>query len=377
MIFSTNFSGRIVLILLTVLICHLAFTAINGSATELMQDSPVPENNPLIAVLPVSNLSVTPAPLEDIRRSLTDDFKRQDFNVLPEEVLERFLAKHRIRYVGGITRTIARDLKWETGAESVLITSLELYSEVPPPKISLTSRLVSTGGDPTILWMDAVGIAGDDSIGILELSLVEDPKKLLRKALRRLSTSLAGYLAGERPRVEKQREIIKFWPRVFYRSPIMEPGRRYTVAVLPFFNLSERKFAGNIIGRHFVRQLRTLENFTVLEPGVIRDALLRMRIIMHDGISLADASALFSRLNADLILAGTVFDYQDYQGTTGRPVVDFSALLLEKKSLEVVWNCRSSNKGDDGVFFFDWGKINTAQALASEMVASTLDTIVE
>jgi hypothetical protein len=57
--------------------------------------------------------------------------------------------------------------------------------------------------------------------------------------------------------------------------------------------------------------------------------------------------------------------------------VDFSALLIERKSQEVVWASESDNEGDDGVFFFDWGKVNTAHAMASEMVLSAVETIVE
>ncbi len=128
---------------------------------------------------------------------------------------------------------------------------------------------------------------------------------------------------------------------------------------------------------HFVRQLRTLENFTVIEPGIVREALLNYRIIMDDGISLAQTDLLFSKLNVDLILAGKVFDYQDYLGALGTAKVDFSVLLIEKQSREVVWAVESQSQGDDGVFFFDWGRINTAHRLASEMVAAALETLVE
>jgi len=147
--------------------------------------------------------------------------------------------------------------------------------------------------------------------------------------------------------------------------------------VVPFFNLSERRFAGEIIALNFVEQMMTQKNFSVIEPGIVRQILLQMRIVMHDGISFDDAHALFSKLNVDLILAGKIFDYQDSQGTSGTAKVDFSALALEKQSREVVWTSQSFNEGDHGVFFFDWGKINTAHAMASEMVQSALETLAE
>ncbi len=50
-----------------------------------------------VAVFPVSNLSGTPAPLQDLRQALTDSLIHQGFNILDREVLEKILARHRIR----------------------------------------------------------------------------------------------------------------------------------------------------------------------------------------------------------------------------------------------------------------------------------------
>lgn len=32
-----------------------------------------------------------------------------------------------------------------------------------------------------------------------------------------------------------------------------------------------------------------------------------------------------------------------------------------------MWSSTSFNQGDDGVFFFDWGRVNTAHAMAAQM----------
>jgi len=376
--FSISFSFKPVSIFVTFFICLSGCSLTNNQAISAADDDPpVVEKKMLTAVLPLNNLSGTPVPLEDIRQRLISSFKKQGLNILAEDVLETFSVKHRIRYVGGIDEITARDLRYETGADAVLITSLELYSDIPPPKIALTCRLVSTGNNPRILWMDGVGLAGDDSVGILQLSLIEDPRELLEKAVQQLSTSLGEYLEGKGHSMDSQRDLIKFWPKAFYRSPILEPDWTFTVAVVPFLNLSERRFAGEIIALNFVEQMMTQKKFSVIEPGIVRQVLLQMRIVMDDGISLADVHDLFSKLNADLILAGIIFDYQDYQGISGKAKVDFSAHALERQIREVVWNCQSYNEGDYGVFFFDWGQVKTAHRMASEMVASALETLAE
>jgi len=92
-----------------------------------------------------------------------------------------------------------------------------------------------------------------------------------------------------------------------------------------------------------------------------------LRMIVPEGISLADADALFATLNVDLVLAADVNEYQDYQGVFGTPKVDFFVQLIERKSRNVIWSSVSHNEGDDGVFFFDRGRVNTAHAMATQM----------
>lgn len=322
-----------------------------------------------IAVFPIENLSATAAPLKDIRLYLIERLIAQGFHILKDDVLEKFMAQHRIRYAGGIDRQTAKAFKEETGTEAVLITSLELFSDRVPPKIALISRLVSTGDNPVILWIDGIGLSGDDSPGILGLGLIEDPKELIGKALGSLSKSVAAFLSGNK-QTANDKGSQKFDPKVAYRSPVLDPDRKYTLAVTPFFNRSDRKYGGEIMVLHFVRQLKEFENLDIIEPGVVRQDLLNLRIIMDEGVSLANADIISDTLNADLILTGKVIDYQDYQGVFGTPKVDFSIQLLERKSREVVWSSSSYNTGDDGVFFFDRGRVNTAHNLASEMARS-------
>ena len=43
----------------------------------------------------------------------------------------------------------------------------------------------------------------------------------------------------------------------------------------------------------------------------------------------------------------------------------------------VVWSSESYNRGDEGVFFFDLGKVNTAHAMAIRMAESIGDMLVK
>jgi len=377
MIFSTNFSNKLVVILATFFICLSACTPLNGPAVKGANESFINDNKFPIAVLPIFNLSGSPAPVNDIRQSILNNLKKEGLNSLDDKVLEKFIASRRIRYLGGMDTETAKAFGKETGAKTVLITSLELYSERIPPKISLTSRLVSTDMKTSILWMKGIGLAGDDSPGLLEIGLIKKPKVLYETAVKYLTESLAGYLTGHKERIDIPKKRKKFQPKVAFQSPIIDPANKYRIAVLPFFNLSDRKYAGEIMALNFLSQLEAYDNFDRIEPGVIRHYLLGLRIVMDYGLSLAQASGMLYKLDADLILTGKVMDYQDYEGFTGKSKVDFSAILIDRKSNEVVWSSKSYNQGDDGVFFFDWGKVNTAHTMASEMAQNVVEMITE
>ncbi len=322
---------------------------------------------PRVAVLPLENLSGKTAPFKEIKKSLADRVKTMGVSVLEDEAMERFMARHRMRYTGGVNADIAQALKDEEKVDAVLITSLELYQEEYPPKIGIISRLVSTGSQPVILWMDSMGLAGDDSPGILGIGLISDPAKLRDKAMGLLGHSLGKFFAGKGDRLGDVKSKMTYRPRMSYKSPFIESGKTYTVAALPFFNMSKRKNAGEIVMLQFVNALVHQGNFIVLEPGLIRQQLLHVRIIMYEGVSLSDAYYVAHSLDADLILSGKVTDYQDISAEGGNPVVNFYVTAIEKISRKVVWASESLNQGNDDVFFYDVGKINTASALASEM----------
>jgi TolB-like protein len=329
----------------------------------------------LIAVFPFEKYNLRPAPVEEIRASFIRELKNKGMNILPTQKLDAFMENRRVRYTGGINGALSEALREETGAEGLLITSLELYTVSIPPKIAMTCRLVSTGKDPKILWMKTIGLTGDDARGLLDLGRIKDINVLQEKAERILAGSLSDFLSKGK-KAEPAAVKKRFYPKVAYRSPLFSPKRRYRVAVIPFINRSNRDYAGNIVTLQFVEKLNESKDFEVLEPGQVRKRLLRYRIIMYEGLSLADADLLFRFLNVDMIVTGTVLDYQDTRGEGGNPKVDFSAVMIDKDSREVVWSSKNYNEGDEDVFFFDWGRMRTASAMTTKMVRAVVKEMV-
>jgi len=350
----------------------------------------------LIAVLPVENLSGTRAPLEELSSVMRSKLSERGFRLVDSEVLEDFMARYRIRDTGGLHASVSQAIREEIGAEAYLVTSLEAYHEVNGPVVSMLSRLVLSGEDSVILWMDGVGLAGNAHPGFLGLGVIEDLDQLVDAATGCLADSLSRELRvpGDEVKTAAQRNVHFgcnarghlvslpadrsgrriHRPRSLYQDPGISADRRYRVALIPFLNLSNRNNAGKLMALHFANQLTRTDAFSVVEPGLVREQLLRYRIIMQSGPSLANTQLISSKdsLGVDLIFSGTTFDYQDALGT---PRVDFSLKIIDAKSRKIVWSSRSHNAGEDGVFFFDFGRIHTAHRLASEMTWETLNAI--
>ena len=351
----------------TFLCACLLLCACAGPREGLRAPEPAAAERGRIAVFPMENLSGSLAPLREIRGFFLARLQAAGYEVLDDDSLDQVMTRHRVRYTAGVDRDVALALKQEAAVDAVLIPSLELYDETSPPKVAMFSRLVSTGDSPAVLWIDGVGLAGDDAPGILALGLVEDPGVLLARAVDALVGSLVrdGPDTGKKPPGSDGPR--KFRPKLVYRSDALNPEKKYSVAVVPFFNKTDRKFAGEIIALHMIRNLMAFQNFEIVEPGIVRQELLRFRIIMTDGVSLPETETILNAVNAELVLNGEVLDYRDYRGPDGVAKVDFSVLFIERRTRQVVYSSYSQSQGDDGVLLFDWGRVNTAHAMASQM----------
>lgn len=331
---------------------------------EARADGPRPAS---VAVFPVENLSGVRAPVDAIRQFVAGRLVDAGVGVVGAEALEAFLVRHRVRYAAGVDAATAALLREELGVDGVVIATVTLSSDLAPPKVALVLRLISTAVTPTLLWADDAGLAGDDAPGLLDLRLVNDYDEVLGRALEHVTGSLLAYVEGGQPRVDVKR-ATKFRPKIVYNGLRLAPGRVYSIAVLPFFNVSDRRNAGELLALLFMRHLSSFGAFRVVDTGDVRQQLLQARVIMDGGVSVADAELVGTILDADFVLAGRVLAYQDYEGPDGRTRAEFSAVVIERASKRVVWSSHSDNSGTDGVRFFGRGRSTNAHAMATQMV---------
>ena len=331
-----------------------------------------------IAVLPLLDLSGSAPPLGEIRVELLDSLHLRGALTLPEQELAALMARHRIRWTGGITLEQARAFREEAAVDGVLVTSVDLYETGVPPKVAMTARLVSTTEQPRILWVQSFDITGYESPGWLEQGVVDDTQILIERVAGAHAGSLGRWLDGEPPPVPR-RPRRRFRPRSFSTPPDLreDPTVKLRVAVLPFINDSSRKHAGYVVGLHVLRHLARDDSIDLIEPGVVRLALLQSRLIRQDGLSLAQTDALRSLLRVDIVVTGTVMDYLDPRGRYATPQVTFSMNAIDARLRQAVWSSTSYNRGGEKVVFYQKGRVFTAHRLASEMTHAAVESMMK
>jgi hypothetical protein len=377
MIFSTSSLNRSLKIFLTTIFFLSGCAAEKPARVVAVSGAKETAYRMRVAVFPIDNLSGSFVPVKELRDAWIEKLKNLGLDVINDETLEKTMERHRIRYIGGVDSEAALAFKEEAGADAVLITSLEYSSEFYPPKIALISRLTLTGEKPRIIWIESVGMSGDDSPGILGLGLVPDLTTLQDRALQRLADSLEWTLLTNGMLYGNRAYEAKYKPRQFYNAASLDTEKKTTIAVVPFYNYSMRKRAGEILQAHFTRQLFLTPGILPIEPGIIREKMLGIRMIMPQGVSIRDVDVLTYILETDFVLSGSVFDYQDPRGGAGTPKIDFSSLMINRAERKVVMMSKSYNQGDDGVYFYDVGRENNANVMAEKMSRSIVDKMEE
>ncbi|HEY6913009.1 MAG TPA: hypothetical protein VI356_26755 [Myxococcales bacterium] len=372
---SCSSSARSLAALLCAALCGCAATAAAPGARSVKAGN-APPLRP-IAVFPLVNAAGVVAPMREIGDALRRQLEKQGILFVEGAPVDDFLARHRIRYTGGLDAATAVLARRELGVDQVLITTVVAVAREPMPRLSVEARLVSAADDPRIVWAGGFSRLGDDSPGAFDLGIIRSFDELAARGFAGLARSLAALAQHREVPSAVCPPAGRFRPRSSYRAAALDLEKPLTIAVLPFQNLTRRRNAGDVVSLAFVRQLQSLASVRVTEPGVLRDDLLRFRVVLQGGISLDVARMTMELVHADLALTGVVRSFDDALNADGVPRLEYTVMLLDRRGDEVVWRSTSYSQGDDGVFFFDAGKVSTVGDLACRMAQSTVRAMID
>lgn len=326
-----------------------------------------------LALLPLENVTGGPAALRELEGALEAALARGGVDVVQGEPVGRFLARHRIRYTAGVDGATAAAARDELEVDALLAPWIQQYDAADPPRVAVTMRVVSAEEEPRLLWIGGVERTGADAPGLLGTGLVHDLPTLQRRALDQLVSALAAHLDGKGPRALACTSALGLG--YHRRAPEFDPRRPLTIAVLPLVNRTERRGAGELVGLALARQLAAVPRVGVVEPGIVRDELLKFRVVMPEGPSLDDALVLNATVHADLILSGQVLQWDE--GGVGPPRIGFTVTALLGEKRRVVWRSSSYATGEDRFGLFGTNRIRTSSELACQMARDVVQAFLE
>jgi hypothetical protein len=141
-----------------------------------------------IAVLPFDNLSDEYLPL-NFTQIFHNCLKQERFEVISQDVVERFFIRRRIRRISLINETIAQELRRTLGADVFIIGSVNALTGGNIPQIDMSVQMVDTI-DASTIWMNSVSFSGDDFETLLGIGKIRSLEKLVEIAFENLVSNV-------------------------------------------------------------------------------------------------------------------------------------------------------------------------------------------
>jgi TolB-like protein len=301
-----------------------------------------------IVLFPFDNLSKNRYALKQFIPVLTGKLEERGFKVLEEDKLYNLLCRKRVRSWGQVSRELGREIKEEFGIKTALTGSIISFSPGRNPKLGILARLIDLSSG-RILWANHTSVTGDEFTGILGLGMIESMNELLPKAADMLLSSFS---------IQEYQD---------------EPESDYKIAVMPFKNISRFRNAGKITTRLFLNELLNVERFEPVEYGTTRKVIVDLRIRSKGELEYKSIEALSNELGLNGVLVGTVENYAD----SSNPKVTITARLLDARKKKIVWYNSLQLSGESDVVVFEWGRLRTADKVASRLVSKLVEEMVK
>ena len=183
-----------------------------------------------------------------------------------------------------------------------------------------------------------------------------------RGPARLVALSLAFFLAAGCAATKPRESVKRF-----------APPDSALIAVLPFEDLSGREGVGSEFTRTFTAELVRTGAFTVIEQGVVDDAVERLQIRTTRAMTDAETRALADSLNVAYLLFGNVLESGVVRTPDGDlPTVSATLRIVDTATGRVVWACHHTRTGDDRETVFGWGRNSSRLRLLDQLAIEML-----
>jgi TolB-like protein len=265
--------------------------------------------------------------------------------------LRETLRAYRIRTTGDIRSEDARLLAGASGADYILLGSLDFSAEETAPEAGLSMRLL----DPKsmrILWAASDAATGDDFAGLFGIGRISDMNTLADRLVERMAHAFDDALDN-----------------ISRTSAADSPPS--LVALIPFDNLTDQQYAGNIVTQYTLTGMIN-SGWLVIEPGVVTDAALRLGKVPRGEIDMAMLTYLHDSVGVGLVVTGTVNNFRPGRSEVAAPSVALDARLVRTEDGKILCAVTETRMGGNDGTVFHAGGSNALGRLTGKAVKEML-----
>jgi len=308
------------------------------------------EKKERIALLPFDNFSGNYEALDITMPLILNQLENIGYDVIDYEEVEEYLCERRIRHSSFVSREVAMELGKNKMVNTVIAGSVLTFSTDGNPKIGILARRVDlkTG---QIMWSDFISLTGEDYTRILGLGTIKSIDILIPEVLNSLFDAFE------------------------HRLHEKESNRKYKIAVLPFKNESKHRYAGMIITHLFQNEFTNNPMFDPVDYGDVKKTIVNLRIGRKGEVDYNNLQALSKSLGVDVVLTGTVEEYQSGREYSSPPIVTISARLLDSRTNRILWYDNLQMDGEENIIALDWGRLRSADKVAYGAVSDLVENI--
>jgi TolB-like protein len=161
----------------------------------------------------------------------------------------------------------------------------------------------------------------------------------------------------------------------YYQGDIasIAPGTR--VAVLPLVNFSREERAPDIVGAALVVELLATNRFTVVDPGLVEQAVLDHRLRLTDRLPLETLQKVGKDLGVEYVFVGSVNEFAMVpKSSESVPTLSFALRMVQCSTGVILWAATHSKRGDDAESMFELGRVETLEELSAVAAREVAET---
>lgn len=173
--------------------------------------------------------------------------------------------------------------------------------------------------------------------------------------------------------------------RVFVH-PNTDMGYIKRVAVIPFENLTNEKYAGEKVSQVFLSEMLIAKDFDIVEPGEVNKALQSVEangngsaLFGPEGASnldLVKLQKITGQLNCQALVIGSVTSYEMVRvGQEQYPQISLNVRLVDGKTGTIIWMSSFTKRGGPGVPFIGFGEKYTLSELTQDVCRNIVGEI--